>query len=181
MLLRPARLLHRANNKRGLSTAGSEIFGGLARDQFVRLAEEGTPFVSEVLGLKCQEVARNKLVMALAMKKEFVGRRDNRVLHGGVVAAAIDHVGGFAAWTAVAPNQMVSTVDLRIDYLTPAPYETLIVIGEIVSGKTRLMRADIRVETQSGSVVAIGRGLYNVYSGPDGFDMRKAWLGTTKE
>lgn len=179
-MLHRARVLRDVSSKRLLSTIGNNetLFGGLPLNAFIKLAEDGTPFVSSVLGLKCKTVETKLLIMELPMKKEFIGRRDNRVLHGGVVAAAIDHVGGFAAWTAVGPNQMVSTVDLRIDYLAPAPFETLQVIGEIVSVKTRLMRADIKVQTASGSVVAIGRGLYNIYQGPPGFDMRKAWMDT---
>lgn len=143
---------------------------------FIKLVEDVTPFNSKFLGLKVVTCEKSKLVCELKMKEEFIGRRDNKVLHGGIAAAAIDHVGGFASWTALDDRHtMLSTVDLRIDYITPAPYETLLVIGQVVSVSKQLIRADVTVQTKSGTVIAIGRGLYNCYKG--GIDMRAAMAG----
>ena len=45
---------------------------------------------------------------------------------GGVTAAIIDHSGGFCAWTTLKDRRkLTSTVDLKIDYIRPAPVETL--------------------------------------------------------
>ncbi len=46
-------------------------------------------------------------------------------LHGGAVAAIIDHCGGLCAWSGLNDiAKTVGTVDLRVDYLQPACVNT---------------------------------------------------------
>ena len=147
------------------TATGVEILGGHSKATFIDITEKISPFVKDVLGLKVLELRPGYLKMTMEMKPIFVGNPKSKVLHGGVLAAALDHVGGFAAWSNLTdPLAIVSTVDLRIDYLSPAPYEKLQVIGQMISQKKKLIRADIEIQTMNGDVIAVARGLYNIYN-----------------
>ena len=150
------------------------LIGGRQRDIFVKMCEEVSPFVKEILGLKVVHVAPGTLEMEFSMRPHHLGNPFSQVLHGGVTAAVLDHVGGFAAWSTLTdPNKLLSTVDLRIDYISPAPYVNggvLSVVGSVnllnnVKGKQgRLVRADAELRLQTGQVLALARGLYNIYT-----------------
>jgi acyl-coenzyme A thioesterase PaaI-like protein len=59
--------------------------------------------------------------MALPFKHDLVGSLRIPALHGGVAATFIDHCSGLCAWSVLRdPHQTVSTIDLRVDYLSPA-------------------------------------------------------------
>ena len=150
------------------------LIGGRQRDTFVKMCEEVSPFVKEVLGLKVVNLTPGALEMQFSMKPHHLGNPFSQVLHGGVTASVLDHVGGFAAWSTLTdPNKLLSTVDLRIDYISPAPYVNggiLSVVGSVkmldkVQGKQgRLVRADAELRLQTGEMLALARGLYNVYT-----------------
>lgn len=148
-------------------TATEVLPGGHTKSQFIFITEKVSPFVREVLGLEVVTVSKGNLSMSMKMKEQFVGNPRTKVLHGGVISAALDHVGGFTAWSVLDdPSMIVSTVDLRIDYLSPCPYETLHVEGKVVSVKKKLIRADIELKTVQGQIIAVARGLWNIYKPP---------------
>jgi len=68
-----------------------------------------------------------------------------------------------AAWSALGPDESVSTVDLTVDYLEPAGVEgTLRARAELVRKGNRVCHVRIAV-TQDGRLVAEGRGVYNIH------------------
>jgi len=77
----------------------------------------------------------------------------------------IDHVGGFCAWSALTDaRRCVNTIDLRVDYLAPAPCEDLIFEASVVDLRQRLIRSDVTCYNKDRSKkIAIGRVLFNVY------------------
>ena len=60
---------------------------------------------------------------------------------------------------------MVSTVDLRIDYLSPAKgSEDLIAEGIVIDIGSRLIRSDVLLwDKNKIKKIAVGRGTFNVY------------------
>lgn len=71
---------------------------------------------------------------------------------------------------------LILIVDLRIDYLHPAPCEDLIfeanTITEVSQKVGKLIRADmICWNSEKTRKIAIGRGLYNVYNSPSSVDL----------
>ena len=155
-------------NMRRTSTHSS--YGGLTKQEYYILAEKLAPFIHNFLQPKINHVERGKLVLKLPFKPDFVGNPAIPCLHGGITAAIIDHCGGFCAWTVLANNtKLLNTVDLRIDYLRPAPCEDLIceatVINDKISANSKLIRADIVVWNHNQTIkLAVGRGVYNVYT-----------------
>jgi len=141
-------------------------FLGLSARTFIKVAEDASPFIRDIMSCKVTNLEPGKLSMTLPYKPSFIGNPVSKVLHGGVAAALIDHVGGFCAMTAIRePNVLLSTVDLRIDYINPAPADTMHCDAEVVSFKKTLIRSDIVCWNKDRTVkIAIGRALYSQYN-----------------
>ena len=138
---------------------------GLRAAAFIKVTENASPFVRDTLGAKVTHLRPGELTMHLPFRAAFVGNPVSGVLHGGVTAALIDHVGGFCAMSAIADKQyLLSTVDMRIDYLTPGRPEAMWCEATVVSHKKSLVRSDVVAWNASRTKkVAIGRALYSKY------------------
>ena len=101
-------------------------FGGYDRETFIAICERVSPFIRNVLKPKVIAVGKGTLTLELPPNEDFVGNPTVPCYHGGVAASIIDHSGGFCAWTTIKDTStLTSTVDLKIDYIRPAPVETL--------------------------------------------------------
>lgn len=139
---------------------------GLDKESFVLLATQYTPFMRDVLRPVVQSLESGAIVLSLPFKPELVGKSTPPAcLHGGVVAAMFDHVAGFCAWSALeSSRKTVSTIDLRVDYLLPAPCEEIFFDAVVVSKTNRLVRVDVECwDNPRKKKIAIARGLFNIY------------------
>jgi acyl-coenzyme A thioesterase PaaI-like protein len=143
-------------------------YGGLGREVFFNLVEKQAPFIKNFFNPSIVEVSKTSLLMKLNFNANFVGNPAYPCLHGGVCAAMIDHVGGMSVWATLdSVFERVSTVDLRIDYLHPAPCEDLYFEGIIIHKSKKLCRSDIVCwNSDKTKKIAIGRGLFNIYNVP---------------
>jgi len=153
------------NNRICLSHSGPVKFAGLDRDAFNLLATHYTPLMRDFFKPKIFSLETNHLSLSLPFRPEFVGNTIVPCLHGGTIAAMFDHTAGFCAWSAVESSRdTVSTIDLRIDYLQPAPCEEIYFDAEVVSKSKKLIRVDaVCWDNARTKKIAIARGLFNVY------------------
>jgi uncharacterized protein (TIGR00369 family) len=106
---------------------------------------------NQVLGLKITQIHPERVVATIAMKPELIGHYAHNRLHGGVISAGLDAMGGLACMAAIGARHMneppeqrlqrfakLGTIDLRIDYLRPA-------IGEHFELRAEVMRLGSRV------------------------------------
>lgn len=101
------------------SLASVSIDPGFAR--LVRLMEEHIPF-NRVLGIRVEQLVAGCCVLRLPWRDELIGDPMRPAVHGGVLSALADTAGGLACFSLLtSPEDRVSTVDLRIDYLRPGP------------------------------------------------------------
>jgi uncharacterized protein (TIGR00369 family) len=90
---------------------------------------------------------------------EETGEDNGQFLHGGVVATLLDAAATFALISATGTDW--STVDLRTDFLRPAPAGVLLVSGTAVQAGKRLGRASATVsDPASGRLLATGGGTF---------------------
>jgi len=131
-------------------------------EQILHAMEHFVPF-NKLLGIRGESAAHGKAVLVLPVRPDFVGDMLRPALHGGVLSTLIDTAGGLAAWSALADDESVSTVDLMVDFLEPAS------LGGPLRAEAELVRKGNRVchvrvaLTQDGVLVAEGRAVYNIH------------------
>lgn len=76
---------------------------------------------------------------------QLVGDPDTGVVHGGVITALLDHLGGASVMAALKAPMPMATLDLRIDYMKPA------VPGEDIHGEARCLKVTHEIAFVRGS------------------------------
>ena len=115
-----------------------------------RMFEERIAF-NKVLGVKLVEMAADHVLGRIDMRPELIGHFAHNRIHGGVISATLDTMGGMAVMAAIGARHMdepparrlerfmkLGTIDLRVDYLRPG-------IGEHFSARAEVMRLGSRV------------------------------------
>ncbi|MBN2140124.1 MAG: PaaI family thioesterase [Desulfovibrionaceae bacterium] len=135
------------------------------RDKFKDLAEviEEIPFDS-FLGIRVEELREGYARLRLPFRPELVGDKRRPALHGGVVSTLVDTCGGTAVWASCAVGDRIATIDIRVDYLRPAPGRDLVAEAEVKLLGNRVGNAHVLVYAADSpeEIVAEGRGVYNI-------------------
>lgn len=118
---------------------------------------EHSPYM-RFLGLEVVTAGTGAVEIRLPFRDEFLRQDGSDWLHGGVVSALVDIAGDYAVLTEVGAG--VPTIDLRVDYLRPARRGALIAVGRTVRVGRTVSVADVEVRDESGTLVAVGRGVY---------------------
>ncbi|ABD71210.1 Phenylacetic acid degradation-related protein [Rhodoferax ferrireducens T118] len=145
-------------------------------DEFVtglkKVFEEMIVF-NQVLGLKITSLKSTQVRGRIDMKPDLVGHFSFNRLHGGVISAGLDAMGGLAVMAAIGARHMdetplqrlhrfgkLGTIDLRVDYLRPG-------IGEYFELRAQVMRLGSRVASTrmeflgaDGKLLSTGSGAY---------------------
>ena len=147
-------------------------------DEFViglkKVFEEMIVF-NQVLGLKITSLKSTQVIGRIDMKRDLIGHFSFNRIHGGVISAGLDAMGGLAVMAAIGARHMdetptqrlhrfgkLGTIDLRIDYLRPG-------IGEYFELRAQVMRLGSRVASTrmeflgaDGKLLSTGSGAYIV-------------------
>lgn len=85
--------------------------------------------------------------------------------HGGVIATLMDGTLGVAALSLVVEQgKVVSTIELKLNFLSPARLgDTLIATGKVVQAGSRIIYAEGEIRNQKNELVAKGSGTFNAY------------------
>ncbi|MFT4240909.1 MAG: thioesterase family protein [Acidovorax sp.] len=130
---------------------------------------------NRVLGLKITSLRPDGVEARIDMKPELVGHYAYNRVHGGVISAGLDAMGGLAVMAAIGARHMdespaqrlhrfarLGTIDLRIDYLRPG-------IGSHFSLRAEVLRLGSRVATTrmefvgpDGQIMSAGAAAYIV-------------------
>lgn len=104
------------------------------------------------------DAASGQVIIRLPFSPTLLGAAGADFVHGGVIAMLID----MAAHAAVAIRirRMAPTVDLRIDYLSPAAAADLTATARALRVGRVLARVDVEVTGPDGSLYAVGRGTF---------------------
>ena len=134
---------------------------------------------NQTLGLKIRILEPEQVVGRITMRHELVGHYSYNRLHGGVISAGLDAMGGLAVMAAIGARHMdeppeqrllrfakLGTIDLRVDYLRPGRPETLVCEGVAVRVGRSVGVADLRVFHRSApdDTIATGKGVYAIKS-----------------
>jgi acyl-coenzyme A thioesterase PaaI-like protein len=130
---------------------------------------------NQVLGLKITALKPERVVARIEMQPALIGHYGHNRIHGGVISAGLDAMGGLAVMAAIGARHMdepppqrlhrfgkLGTIDLRIDYLRPG-------IGEHFELRAEVLRLGSRVATTrmeffgpDGKLLSAGAAAYIV-------------------
>ena len=136
------------------------------------LFEEKIVF-NRVLGLKIVSLAPGGVSGRIDMKPELVGHFSHNRVHGGVISAGLDAVGGLAVMAAIGARHFdepplqrlhrfakLGTIDLRIDYLRPAISEHLQLSAEVLRLGSRVASVRMECRSAAGELLSTGAAAY---------------------
>jgi len=133
-----------------------------------QIFEHKVPF-NEVLGLTIVSLAPKRVVGRVDMKPELVGHFAHNRLHGGVISAGLDTMGGLAVIAAIAGRHMdepaaqrlhrfakLGTIDLRIDYLRQGIGDHFELRAEVLRLGSRVASTRMEFLGADGELLATG-------------------------
>ena len=130
---------------------------------------------NRVIGLCVVSLQPEEAVGAIEMKPDLVGHFLHQRLHGGVISAALDAMGGLAIMAAIGARHMdeaplqriqrfakLGTIDLRIDYLRPAVGERFELRAQVLRLGSRVASTRMEFHGADGKLLESGAGAYIV-------------------
>jgi uncharacterized protein (TIGR00369 family) len=153
-----------------------------------RSADEQARLESELRALFEQQISFNRELglkilafdptaprIRLEMRPALVGHASSGRIHGGVTAAMLDAIAGFALMTAIGEKfadetaaqvlhrvARMSTIDLRIDYLRPGTGRFFVASAQVTRLGGRIGSVQMALHADDGTRVATGAASFIV-------------------
>lgn len=142
-----------------------------------RAVEDAIPF-NRTLGLEMTRFDADAVEVRLPMRDDLVGNFARGNLHGGVISATLDLVGGMVSvHAAIAAGYLdtveavrsafasMGTIDIRIDYLRPAFGTEFIGNGHAFRVGRKVTVTRMELHNEDGDLLAVGTGAYRLDAG----------------
>ena len=130
---------------------------------------------NRVLGLRIDTVAGDGVSGHIEMREELIGHYGHRRLHGGVISAGLDTMGGLAVMAAIGARHMdeppaerllrfgkLGTIDLRVDYLRPGIADHFELRAEVMRLGSRVASTRMEFCGPDGKLFSTGSAAYIV-------------------
>jgi len=127
------------------------------------------------LGIKIEKFSTDEVCIRVDMKEELVGNVFQEILHGGVIAALLDIVGGVMSAVSIVEGMKgsslddianrllkVSTIDMRTDYIKPGKGKYFLAKGKMLRTGKIVAVARMELHNDEGVLIAVGTGTYKV-------------------
>jgi uncharacterized protein (TIGR00369 family) len=139
-----------------------------------RIFEEGIVF-NRTLGLKITSIQAHEVRASIEMRNELVGHYSYNRIHGGVISAGLDAMGGLAVMAAIGARHRhesvearlqrfakLGTIDLRVDYLRPGIGEHFGLRAEVMRLGSRVASTRMEFLAADGKLLSTGSAAYIV-------------------
>jgi len=143
-------------------------------EQLAHFWSNNLPF-NNLLGLNVKSFDCTTSEVRFLWQDKLMGNPVQKILHGGVIASALDLAGGVV----VAANMIdqleqkdpksiqqclscLGTIDLRTDYLRPGRGEEFIATAHIIRNGNKVAVARMELHNEKGDHIAFGTGTYLV-------------------
>ena len=128
---------------------------------------------NKTLGLAIDSARSPTPTMRFAMRPELMGHQLHGRLHGGVISAVLDAMGGFALMVAIGERHAeestaqilhrfakMGTIDLRVDYLRPGVGASFTASAEVTRLGGRIGATQMRLVNDTGRLIATAAAAY---------------------
>lgn len=116
---------------------------------WIRHLARSMPFYRH-LGIRLVGLGRGSSKVQLRLTRSLT--QTTGVAHGGVAASLIDSAVGLALCTLIKPEQLITTVEMKVNYLSPAPVGMLRSTGKIIHKGKRIVVGEGEVRGKKGLV-----------------------------
>jgi uncharacterized protein (TIGR00369 family) len=147
-------------------------------EQFVEglknIFEEKIVF-NQLLGLKITSLMPDRVTARIDMRPELVGHYAHNRVHGGVISASLDAMGGLAVMAAIGARHMdespqqrlhrfgkLGTIDLRVDYLRPGIGDYFELSAEVLRLGSRVASTRMEFRGTEGKLFSTAAAAYIV-------------------
>ena len=130
---------------------------------------------NRVLGLRMGVLESDRASATLEMRPELIGHFTHQRIHGGVISASLDAMGGLAVMAAIGSRHLdeppmqrlhrfgkLGTIDLRIDYLRPGIGERFELDALVLRLGSRVASTRMEFRGADGKLLATGSAAYIV-------------------
>nr|MDO8080799.1 PaaI family thioesterase [Candidatus Freyarchaeota archaeon] len=117
-------------------------------DDNVKLIKDilnSSPFY-KLLGMEILDIKENYSKLRIPWKKDLLQLQG--VAHGGVVASIADAAVAIALFSLVDLNDIISTIELKINYLAPIKSGEIIAEGRIIHKGARIALGEVDVKNE---------------------------------
>ena len=129
-----------------------EQFDQAIADGMVRAKPNGIP---EYLGVRFLEMTAGRLLATMEVREELL--TPFRTLHGGVMAALVDHVLGCVLYPLMPRGQWAATTEFKLNYLAAVKGGTLTAESKVISLGRRTAVVSVEV-TNGDQLVCVAQG-----------------------
>ncbi|MBQ4832821.1 thioesterase family protein [Pseudoalteromonas sp. MMG010] len=142
--------------------------------QVADLFVKGMPF-NQFLAISVDFINANQASISLPWQDVFIGNPAQKILHGGVISAVLDNVGGMLAAASVIDKltdldlasvekklATLGTIDLRTDYLRPGKGERFTATANLLRSGNKVCVCTMHLHNEEGVHIAFATGTYMV-------------------
>ena len=125
----------------------------------IEKAKDAIPFWSH-LAMEVIDIKKGWARLRIPFSSKLTNA--NGVVHGGVIFTAADSSVGTALVGMVDKNELITTVEMKINYLQPADGEDIIAEARIIHKGSNLAFGDAEVRDGKGNLVARALATYAI-------------------
>lgn len=116
----------------------------------------------ELLGYRLESMEDSKVIVSLVIHEKLLS--PSGVAHGGAIASLIDFSMGAALFTRLNPGELCSTIEFKVNYLSPVQLGEKIYCESKLKFKGRSHGVtECHVYREAGKDIAFAMGTYNIY------------------
>jgi uncharacterized protein (TIGR00369 family) len=104
--------------------------------------------VMQTLGVTIGRVAPGEVEFAMPFAPDFT--QQHGFLHAGIVSTVLDSACGYAAFTLMAPDAAVLTIEFKANFLAPAQGDGFRFVGKVVKAGRTITVCDAQAFARTG-------------------------------
>jgi len=142
--------------------------------QVGELFVNGMPF-NQFLNISVNALSAEQAAITFPWQDVFIGNPAQKILHGGIISAVLDNVGGMLAAASVIDKlteldiksvqqklATLGTIDLRTDYLRPGKGEVFTASATLIRSGNKVCVCRMELHNEKAIQIAFGTGTYLV-------------------
>lgn len=127
----------------------------------------------QLIGFSFDELTETSCRISFSNKPTLIGNYYHQMLHGGVIATALDVVGGAMAAAGMMSRHVdlseaeiakklskIGTIDLRVDFVRPGKGEAFYAIARLLRSGNKVAVVRMELHNQEDTLIALGTGTY---------------------